>query len=336
MGAVLTRWYRNTSVCGISHARDSRSAWEAALWVAVSAGAAAFTLLQVSLVFGNYFRYEVNTNLAVVHRNLVRFGCSLQPHCTHIDQRFSTQISVPPPTFGWRRHMVENPCPYERLEARSQSLFLPLLHRVQAEFPAVSVCNSNRIHCGNLRKTLERRVAQRGQDFDPAEEDAASPECDVGGATYELDLLVFLQLTVCTNATDWNQVDYNDTFTCKLSSDVDILKDYYEDYFEDYAAAPQEEGESEGDEEDGLARDVDLLREVIRYLYSTLAMRTRLEIGHQFRDLVRSCTFKTSDCHHERCSRWRRSVVLQYSKTRISASNAWEEQTANLVHFNAV
>ncbi len=39
-------WYRCTSICGISNARDSSAAWESLLWIAVFLGAAVFTGVQ--------------------------------------------------------------------------------------------------------------------------------------------------------------------------------------------------------------------------------------------------------------------------------------------------
>ena len=67
----MQQWYRGTSICGISNARDAKSTWEAAAWTAVATFAVVFTCVQVCRVLDNYFRFEVDTKVEVLHRNLV-------------------------------------------------------------------------------------------------------------------------------------------------------------------------------------------------------------------------------------------------------------------------
>ena len=72
MSAVLNQWFYHTSICGISQARDSRAPWELTLWLVVSLAATVFTGRQVVHVFNTYYKYEVDSKVEVLHRNLVR------------------------------------------------------------------------------------------------------------------------------------------------------------------------------------------------------------------------------------------------------------------------
>ena len=167
---------------------------------------------------------------------------------------------------------------------------------LQAEFPAVSVCNTNRIHCGNLNKTLNGRIAELAESnvtlLDP------SAKCDIGGAHYELDLLQFFQLSVCTRGSvNWTAYDDDDDTTFRCTGQLKVMNFY--DEYEDGYDEDEDEGKDGDDYEEGVV-DVDFFDEIFLYLYTTLKMATRLEIGHQFHDLVKSCTFKTFDCRREK------------------------------------
>ena len=66
VGAADQAWFDQTTICGLVHTRDADTLLESAVWMVVFVAAA---------VFQDYYRYEVQTNVAVKHDHAVSKYC---------------------------------------------------------------------------------------------------------------------------------------------------------------------------------------------------------------------------------------------------------------------
>ena len=130
-------------------------------------------------------------------------------------------------------------------------------------FPAVTVCPLNRVHCHNLGEVLEANACPTGQT-----------DCLITKYSVPLnysDLVAFAKLTGCKMFGDDDDDDDDDDGTLAPITDVN------------------------GNEVDQ-AFDTE---NVFLQSYASLDKELREDIGYQFDDFIRGCTFKGYNCRQE-------------------------------------
>ena len=152
-------------------------------------------------------------------------------------------------------------------------------HKDQVPFPSVTVCNQNRVHCGNLKTTIDDCMANMNNCWN--QESILNTlqyfytACDASKEYDQKDAAGEGQANQEANDQDQTQVSSSpkQRNKRKASKDESIKPEDMGD------VAPNTEAEND-----------------FLYKYSSIATPLRAKIGHKFYDFIQSCSFRGRDC----------------------------------------
>ena len=121
---TLDQFWKRTNISGMCNARSSSSRFRTYFWMTIFAVFLGFTCNGIVDVFYDFYSYPVVTKVTVEHRNQVSHKLYLILFILY----FKILVLVLRET--WIDHYI--------------------FHELQISFPAVTVCNQNRVDCGKL------------------------------------------------------------------------------------------------------------------------------------------------------------------------------------------